>query len=110
MTRLLRKKVLKYSKKVGLGTEDVFEVVSRGAAQSWQMDNRWKTMTQNKYDHGFAVDLMRKDLDILLNEASKSNINLDITNIINEYYKDLQKSGGGRLDTSCLLKRLEKLT
>ena len=101
---------INFSKKVGLETEDVFEVVSKGAAQSWQMDNRWKTMTQNKYDHGFAVDLMRKDLDILLNEASKSNINLDITKIINEYYKDIQQSGSGRLDTSCLLKRLEELT
>tara|TARA_B100001142_G_scaffold109063_2_gene111072 strand:- start:1152 stop:2027 length:876 start_codon:yes stop_codon:yes gene_type:complete len=101
---------INFSKKVGLETDDVFEVVSKGAAQSWQMDNRWKTMTQNKYDHGFAVDLMRKDLDILLNEASKSNINLDITKIINEYYKDIQQSGSGRLDTSCLLKRLEELT
>ena len=67
-------------------------------------------MTQNIYDYGFAVDLMRKDLNILLNEAKKSNINLDITKIINEYYKDIQGFGGGRLDTSSLLKRLEELT
>ena len=101
---------INFSKKVGLKTQDVFEVVSKGAAQSWQMDNRWKTMTQNIYDYGFAVDLMRKDLNILLNEAKKSNINLDITKIINEYYKDIQGFGGGRLDTSSLLKRLEELT
>ena len=74
------------------------------------MDNRWKTMTQDIYDYGFAVDLMRKDLNIVLNEAKKSDINLDVTKIINEYYKDIQEFGGGKLDTSRLLKRLEGLT
>ena len=101
---------INFSKKVGLETQDVFEVVSKGAAQSWQMDNRWKTMTQNIYDYGFAVDLMRKDLNIVLNEAKKSDINIDVTKIINEYYKDIQEFGGGKLDTSSLLKRLEGLT
>ena len=101
---------INFSKKVGLETQDVFEVVSKGAAQSWQMDNRWKTMTQDIYDYGFAVDLMRKDLNIVLNEAKKSDINLDVTKIINEYYKDIQEFGGGKLDTSSLLKRLEELT
>ena len=67
-------------------------------------------MTQNKYDHGFAVDLMRKDLDILLRKADKSNINLDVTKIINEFYKDIQDIKGGRWDTSSLLKRIEELT
>ena len=99
-----------FSKKVGLNTQDVFEVVSKGAAQSWQMENRWETMTQNKYDYGFAVDLMRKDLDIVLKEADKSNISLDVTKIINEFYKDIQDAEGGRWDTSSLLKRLEELT
>ena len=99
-----------FSKKVGLNTQDVLEVVSKGAAQSWQMDNRWETMTQNKYDYGFAVDLMRKDLDIVLKEAEKSNISLDVTKIINEFYKDIQDAEGGRWDTSSLLKRLEELT
>ena len=99
-----------FSKKVGLNTQDVLEVVSKGAAQSWQMENRWETMTQNKYDYGFAVDLMRKDLDIVLKEADKSNISLDVTKIINEFYKDIQDSEGGRWDTSSLLKRLEELT
>ena len=87
---------INFSKKVGLNTQDVLEVVSKGAAQSWQMDNRWKTMTQNKYDYGFAVDLMRKDLDIVLKEAEKSNISLDVTKIINEFYKDIQDAEGGR--------------
>ena len=99
-----------FSKKVGLNTQDVLAVVSKGAAQSWQMENRWETMTQNKYDYGFAVDLMRKDLDIVLKEADKSNISLDVTKIINEFYKDIQDAEGGRWDTSSLLKRLEELT
>jgi len=101
---------INFAKEVGLQPEDVLEVVSKGAAQSWQMENRWETMTQNKYDYGFAVDLMRKDLEILLKEAKKSNVNLDITETINEFYKDIQKAGGGRWDTSSLLKRLEELT
>ena len=67
-------------------------------------------MIQNKYDYGFAVDLMRKDLDIVLKEADKSNISLDVTKIINEFYKDIQDAEGGRWDTSSLLKRLEELT
>jgi 3-hydroxyisobutyrate dehydrogenase-like beta-hydroxyacid dehydrogenase len=74
------------------------------------MENRWETMTQNKYDYGFAVDLMRKDLDIVLKEADKSDISLDVTKIINEFYKDIQDAEGGRWDTSSLLKRLEELT
>tara|TARA_B110000008_G_C16947240_1_gene554963 strand:+ start:388 stop:1263 length:876 start_codon:yes stop_codon:yes gene_type:complete len=101
---------INFAKEVGLQPEDVLEVVSKGAAQSWQMENRWETMTRNKYDYGFAVDLMRKDLEILLKEAKKSNVNLDITETINEFYKDIQKAGGGRWDTSSLLKRLEELT
>jgi 3-hydroxyisobutyrate dehydrogenase-like beta-hydroxyacid dehydrogenase len=101
---------INFSKKVGLNTQDVLEVVSKGAAQSWQMDNRWKTMIENKYDYGFAVDLMRKDLDIVLKEAEKSNISLDVTKIINEFYKDIQDAEGGRWDTSSLLKRIEELT
>ena len=101
---------INFSKKVGLNTQDVLEVVSKGAAQSWQMENRWETMTQNKYDYGFAVDLMRKDLDIVLKEADKSNISLDVTKIINEFYKDIQEVNGGKWDTSSLLKRLEELT
>ena len=99
---------INFSEEVGLNSKDVLEVVSKGAAQSWQMDNRWETMLQDNYDHGFAVDLMRKDLEIVINEASKSNINIDITKLINEFYKDIQSEGGGRWDTSSLLKRLQK--
>ena len=98
---------INFSEKVGLDTKSVLEVVSNGAAQSWQMDNRWLTMLDDNYDHGFAVDLMRKDLEIVLDEANKNNINIEITKIINEFYKDIQKAGGGKWDTSSLLKRIE---
>ena len=98
---------INFSEKVGLNTKSVLEVVSNGAAQSWQMDNRWLTMLDDNYDHGFAVDLMRKDLEIVLDEANLNNINIEITKIINEFYKDIQKAGGGKLDTSSLLKRIE---
>ena len=98
---------INFSEKVGLDTKSVLEVVSNGAAQSWQMDNRWLTMLDDDYDHGFAVDLMRKDLEIVLDEANMNNINIEITKIINEFYKDIQKAGGGKWDTSSLLKRIE---
>ena len=98
---------INFSEKVGLDTKGVLEVVSNGAAQSWQMDNRWLTMLDDNYDHGFAVDLMRKDLEIVLDEANINNINIEITKIINEFYKDIQKAGGGKWDTSSLLKRIE---
>jgi len=100
---------INFSDKVGLNTKDVIEVISKGAAQSWQMENRWETMINNEYDHGFAVDLMRKDLDIVLEKAKKNNISIDITKIINDYYKDIQNAGGGNLDTSSLLKRIKDL-
>ena len=98
---------INFSEKVGLDTKSVLEVVSNGAAQSWQMDNRWLTMLDDNYDHGFAVDLMRKNLEIVLDEANINNINIEITKIINEFYKDIQKAGGGKWDTSSLLKRIE---
>ena len=100
---------INFSDKVGLNTKDVIEVISKGAAQSWQMENRWETMINNEYDHGFAVDLMRKDLDIVLEKAKRNNISIDITKIINDYYKDIQNAGGGNLDTSSLLKRIKDL-
>ena len=100
---------INFSDEVGLNTKDVIEVISKGAAQSWQMENRWETMINDKYDHGFAVDLMRKDLDIVLKKAEKNNIPIDITKVVNDYYKDIQKAGGGRLDTSSLLKRIKDL-
>mgnify|MGYP001458076736 FL=1 len=100
---------INFSDAVGLNTKDVIEVISKGAAQSWQMENRWETMINDEYNHGFAVDLMRKDLDIVLKKAEKNNIPVDITKIVNDYYKDIQKAGGGRLDTSSLLKRIKDL-
>ena len=100
---------INFSDEVGLNTKDVIEVISKGAAQSWQMENRWETMINDKYDHGFAVDLMRKDLDIVLKKAEKNNIPIDITKVVNDYYKAIQKAGGGRLDTSSLLKRIKDL-
>jgi len=92
----------------GLKMEDVIEVISKGAAQSWQMENRYKTMIDDKFEFGFAVDWMRKDLNIALEEAKKNNSLLPITKIVDEYYGDVQKLGGNRWDTSSLIKRLRK--
>ena len=91
-----------------LKMEDVIEVISKGAAQSWQMENRYKTMIDDKFDYGFAVDWMRKDLKIALDEAKKNNSLLPITEIVDQYYGDVQKLGGNRWDTSSLIKRLRK--
>ena len=99
---------MNFSEKVGLNSNDVLEVISKGAAQSWQMDNRWQTMLEDKYNHGFAVDLMIKDLDIVIKKAKKEDINLDVTKIITKFYQDIQKAGGGRWDTSSLYKRLKE--
>ena len=98
---------LHFAKKSNLEVEDVIEVISKGAAQSWQMENRWKSMIEDEYEHGFAVDLMRKDLDIVLEHANTIDANLEITDIVNCFYKDIQNAGGGRWDTSSLLRRLE---
>jgi len=94
--------------KAGLNMEEVIDVISKGAAQSWQMENRYKTMIDNKFDFGFAVDWMRKDLKIAMEEARKNNSLLPITKIIDTYYEDVQKMGGNRWDTSSLIKRLRK--
>ena len=98
---------INFSEKAGLNSKDVLEVISKGAAQSWQMENRWQTMLDDKFDHGFAVDLMRKDLEIVIKKAKSENISLEVTKIINDYYKEIQKSGGGKWDTSSLYKRLK---
>ena len=98
-----------FSEKAGLNTSDVMEVITKGAAQSWQMENRWQTMLKDEYDHGFAVDWMRKDLDIVSAEASKIGANIEVTELVNKFYKDIQKSNGGRWDTSSLLKRIKDL-
>ena len=101
---------INFSENVGLNSKDVLEVISKGAAQSWQMENRWESMLQDEYDHGFAVDLMKKDLDIVIDKANDSDINLDITKLINNFYADIQNIGGGRWDTSSLLKRIQEIT
>jgi len=94
--------------KAGLNMEDVIEVISKGAAQSWQMDNRYKTMIDDKFEFGFAVDWMRKDLKIALEEAKKNNSLLPVTEMVDQYYGDVQKLGGNRWDTSSLIRRLRK--
>ena len=99
---------INFGLKAGLNMEDVIEVISKGAAQSWQMENRYKTMIDDKFEFGFAVDWMRKDLKIALDEAKKNNSLLPITEIVDQYYGDVQKLGGNRWDTSSLIRRLRK--
>ena len=101
---------INFSENVGLNSRDVLEVISKGAAQSWQMENRWESMLRDEYDHGFAVDLMKKDLAIVIKRAEKSGINIDITKIIDGFYTEIQDANGGRWDTSSLLRRIQKLT
>jgi 3-hydroxyisobutyrate dehydrogenase len=97
-----------FGKRAGLDIEKVIEVISKGAAGSWQMENRHKTMNAGKYDFGFAVDWMRKDLGICLAEADRNNAKLPVTALVDQFYKDVQTMGGNRWDTSSLLARLEK--
>ena len=100
---------LNFAQKAKLDVKRVVEVISEGAAGSWQMNNRHETMIQDKYDFGFAVDWMRKDLKICMEEADRNGAALPITSIIDQFYKELQNSDGGRLDTSSLLKRLQEI-
>jgi 3-hydroxyisobutyrate dehydrogenase len=95
-----------FAQKAGLDVEAVIGVISKGAAQSWQMENRWKTMDDDKFDHGFAVDWMRKDLGILLEEAKRNGASLPVTALVDQFYADVQRMGGNRWDTSSLIKRL----
>ena len=97
-----------FAKKAGLDVEAVIETISKGAAQSWQMENRYKTMNASKYDFGFAVDWMRKDLSISLAEARRSGAHLPVAALVDQFYSEVQKMGGGRWDTSSLLARLER--
>ncbi len=97
-----------FAKRAGLDPEAVIDVISKGAAQSWQMENRYKTMIEDEYEFGFAVDWMRKDLAIVLGEARKNGAQLPVTALVDQFYADVQTSGGGRWDTSSLLSRLEK--
>ena len=97
---------LHFSQKAGLDGRAVVEVISQGAAGSWQMSNRYETMLDDEYNHGFAVDWMRKDLGICLSTANENGASLPLTALVDQFYKDVQKLGGGRWDTSSLLKRL----
>ncbi|WP_394688942.1 NAD(P)-dependent oxidoreductase [Hoeflea sp.] len=97
-----------FGKKAGLDIEKVVDVISKGAAGSWQMENRHKTMNAGEYEHGFAIDWMRKDLDIVLNEAKRNGATLPVTALVDQFYADVQAMGGNRWDTSALLARLEK--
>jgi 3-hydroxyisobutyrate dehydrogenase len=97
-----------FAKKAGLDVEAVIDTISKGAAQSWQMENRHKTMNAGKFDFGFAVDWMRKDLSICLAEARRNGAQLPITALVDQFYAEVQKMGGRRWDTSSLLARLER--
>ncbi len=99
---------INFGQKAGLNMEDVIEVISKGAAQSWQMENRYKTMLEDKFDFGFAVDWMRKDLKIAMEEAKNNGSLLPITEIIDKYYAEVQDMGGKRWDTSSLIKRFRR--
>ena len=97
-----------FGKKAKVDMEKVLSVISKGAAQSWQMENRYRTMIDGKFDYGFAVDWMRKDLSICFNEAKKNGASLPITEIVDKYYEEVQKNGGNRLDTSSLMTLVDK--
>lgn len=97
-----------FAGKAGLDIAKVIDVISKGAAGSWQMENRWKTMSEGFYTHGFAVDWMRKDLDIVLEAARANGASLPVTALVDQFYAEVQKMGGNRWDTSSLLARLER--
>jgi 3-hydroxyisobutyrate dehydrogenase len=99
---------INFGMKAGLNMEDVIEVISKGAAQSWQMENRFKTMIEDKFDFGFAVDWMRKDLKIAMDEAKNNGSLLPVTELVDKFYGEVQDLGGNRWDTSSLIKRFRK--
>ncbi|WP_336966978.1 NAD(P)-dependent oxidoreductase [Brevundimonas aurantiaca] len=96
-----------FAQVAGLDTDAVFDAVSKGAAQSWQMDNRWKTAAQGRFDFGFAVDWMRKDLGLVLDEARSNGARLALTALVDQFYAEVQAMGGNRWDTSSLAARLQ---
>ena len=97
-----------FAKKAGLDIPAVIDTISKGAAQSWQMENRYKTMNEGKFDFGFAVEWMRKDLSICLAEARRNGANLPVTALVDQFYAEVEKMGGNRWDTSSLLARLQR--
>ena len=96
-----------FGQRAGLDMNAVLGVIGKGAAQSWQMDNRGPTMVQGKFDFGFAADWMRKDLGLVLDEAKRNGARLPVTALVDQFYADVQQMGGGRWDTSSLIKRLK---
>ncbi len=98
---------LHFARRAGLDAAKVIGAISKGAAQSWQMENRWETMIRNEFDFGFAVEWMRKDLKIALEEAERNGARLDMTRLVDGYYAEVQELGGNRWDTSSLIARLE---
>jgi len=98
---------INFAQKSGLDVEKVIGVISKGAAQSWQMENRWQTMNADEYEHGFAVDWMRKDLSICLDAARQSGAHLPVAALVDQFYSEIQAMGGNRWDTSSLLRRLQ---
>lgn len=99
---------LHFAKRADLDAEKVIGAISKGAAQSWQMENRWRTMTEGRFDFGFAVDWMRKDLGLVLDEAERNGAKLELAKLVDGYYADVQAMGGRRWDTSSLIARLER--
>lgn len=99
---------LHFAKRAGLDVEKVIAAISKGAAQSWQMENRWKSMVEGRFDFGFAADWMRKDLGLVLEEAERNGAKLELTRLVDSYYADVQAMGGRRWDTSSLIARLER--
>ena len=99
---------LHFGQQAGLDIKKVVEVISQGAAQSWQMDNRSKTMAADEYEFGFAVDWMRKDLSIAISTARELGASLPMASLVDQFYADIQKMGGGRWDTSSLLRRFSR--
>jgi 3-hydroxyisobutyrate dehydrogenase len=97
-----------FAKKAGLDIEALIATISKGAAQSWQMENRYKTMAADKFDFGFAVDWMRKDLSICLAEARRNGAHLPVSALVDQFYSEVQRMGGGRWDTSSLIARLDR--
>jgi 2-hydroxy-3-oxopropionate reductase len=97
-----------FAKRAGLDVEAVLDVISKGAAGSWQMENRGKTMNQGQFEFGFAVDWMRKDLGILLDEARRNGARLPVSALVDQFYAEVQSMGGNRWDTSSLVARLER--
>jgi len=97
---------LRFAQAAGLDTDKVFEAISAGAAGSWQMQNRWATMAQDKFDFGFAVDWMRKDLGLALDEARSNGATLPVAALVDQFYAEVQQMGGGRQDTSSIVRRL----